>query len=138
MKKYLIVALLCINGYANALDMVLPIRGVTDGDTIRTELDLPCPLCNVSVRILGIDTPESNFLAKCPAEQAKGIAAKKFLASFVSTADRMVVKNIKWDKYGGRIDGEVTINGVDVGAMMISNGYARAYSGIGSKSDWCN
>lgn len=138
MKKYLIVALLCINGYANALDMVLPIRGVTDGDTIRTELELPCPLCNVSVRILGIDTPESNFLAKCPAEQAKGVAAKKFLTSFVSTADKMVVKNIKWDKYGGRIDGEVTINGVDIGAMMISNGYARAYSGIGSKSDWCN
>ena len=139
MKKFILTTLLLVTlSTSYALDMVLPIRGIADGDTIKTTLELPCPLCNVSVRILGIDTPESNHLAKCPAEQAKGIAAKKFLNDFISTAETMIVRNIKWDKYGGRIDGIVEIKGVNVGAMMISNGYARAYTGLGPKSDWCN
>lgn len=139
MKKYILTTLLLATlTTAHALDMVMPIRGIADGDTIKTTLEIPCPLCNISVRILGIDTPESNHLAKCPAEQAKGIAAKKFLDEFISTAETMIVRNIKWDKYGGRINGVVEIKGVNIGAMMISNGYARVYTGMGPKSDWCN
>ena len=137
MKQYILASILALSTTLYAADMVLPIRGISDGDTIKTTLKLPCPLCNVSVRIVGIDTPESNYLAKCPAEQAKGIAAKKFLDNFISTADTMIVRNIKWDKYGGRMDGTVEIKGINVGAMMISNGFAKEYTGVGPKPDWC-
>ncbi len=137
MKNYLAVAILAMSSTVYATDMVLPVRGVVDGDTIQTVLELPCPLCYASIRILGIDTPESNFLAKCSAEQVKGTAAKEFLKEYVGDATTMIVRNIKWDKYGGRINANVDINGVDIGKLMIEKGYARPYRGIGPKSDWC-
>lgn len=118
--------------------MVLPIRGVADGDTIRTSLKLPCPLCAASVRIRDIDTPESNHLAKCPAEKAKGLEAKAFLINLITGQETMMARNVKWDKYGGRIDAIVEINGVNVGNLMISKGFAKPYTGAGPKPNWCN
>jgi micrococcal nuclease len=121
-----------------AAEMVLPIRGVADGDTIKTTLKLPCPLCNVSVRVLGIDTPESTHLAKCPAEKARGLAAKEFVTNLAQGQETMIIKSFKWDKYGGRIDAYVEINGVNVGEKLIANGFAKPYTGEGPKPDWCN
>jgi endonuclease YncB( thermonuclease family) len=118
--------------------MVLPIRGVADGDTIRTLLKLPCPLCVASVRIRGIDTPETSHLAKCPAEKAKGLEAKAFLTNLIVGQETMMARNVKWDKYGGRIDAIVEINGVNIGDLMISKGFAKPYTGSGPKSNWCN
>lgn len=122
---------------AHAADMVLPIRGVADGDTIKTVVKLPCPLCNVSIRILGIDTPESNHLAKCPKEKDLGMKAKMFVVDLTKGQETMIARNVKWDKYGGRIDAYVEINGVDVGKALIEVGLARPYTGEGPKSDWC-
>lgn len=122
---------------APAADMIMPIRGVADGDTIRSTLKLPCPLCNVSVRILGIDTPESTYLAKCEREKALGLEAKAFLIAFSSGKETMMARNVKWDKYGGRIDAYVEIDGINIGDLLISKGYAKPYTGIGPKPDWC-
>ena len=55
--KTLLVALLLSPIVALAHNMVVPIISVTDGDTIKTIITLPCPLCFVSIRIVGIDTP---------------------------------------------------------------------------------
>jgi endonuclease YncB( thermonuclease family) len=137
MKKLLFILLL-VCGVANAAGLVLPIKNVVDGDTISTTLALPCPLCNVSVRILGIDTPETSYLAKCPAEKAKGLEAKAFVKMLVGNEKTMTVSGIKWDKYGGRIDGIVVIANVDVGAELLKNNLARPYTGVGPKSNWCN
>lgn len=119
-------------------ELSLPIRGIADGDTILTNLDLPCPLCQVSIRIRDIDTPESNHLAKCDKEKELGLRAKKFLENFVKGKDTMVIKSFKWDKYGGRIDARVEINGVDIGRLMSKNGFAVHYTGKGAKYDWCS
>lgn len=138
MKKLCAITLLSLLSVTSfATDMVLPIKRVVDGDTISTTLNLPCPLCNVSIRILGIDTPESTYLAKCPAEKEKGLAAKSFLTKFAQGQTTMRVNNISWDKYGGRIDGIVVINGINVGDEMIKQGYAKPYTGSGPKPDWC-
>jgi micrococcal nuclease len=137
MKTLLLSALLVLSSTAYAADMVMPIRGVADGDTIRSTLKLPCPLCNVSVRILGIDTPESNYLAKCPAEKAKGLEAKAFLINMTTGQTEMMARGVKWDKYGGRINANVEIDGVDVGKAMIAKGLAKPYTGEGPKPDWC-
>lgn len=138
MKKLLaILVLFSFAASAFATDMVLPIRGVADGDTIRTTLKLPCPLCSASVRIRGIDTPESTYLAKCPAEKARGLEAKAFLINLTTGQESMMARNIKWDKYGGRIDAIVEINGKDVGQQMIDRGLAKPYTGAGPKPNWC-
>lgn len=138
MKKLFVAGLMAFLSFAaNAADMEMPIRSVADGDTIRSYISLPCPLCAVSVRIRGIDTPESNYLAKCPAEKAKGLEAKEYLKSLLVGHKTMMTRNIKWDKYGGRINAHVFVDGIDIGQRMIEKGYARPYTGQGPKSNWC-
>lgn len=127
-----------MSSFAHAADYVMPIISVIDGDTIKSNVKLPCPLCKVSVRILGIDTPESNYLAKCAAEKEKGLEAKEFTKSLAEGQSTMIISGYKWDKYGGRIDAHVTINGVDVGQALIDKGLAKPYTGIGPKPDWCS
>lgn len=139
MKNILLaLAILSTPALSTATEMVMPIRGIADGDTIRSLVDLPCPLCAVSIRIRGIDTPESNHLAKCPAEKAKGLKAKEELKAMLANQPKMLAKDIKWDKYGGRIDAVVIVNGVDIGQKMIEKGLARPYTGQGAKSNWCD
>ena len=139
LKSYILFTLLLLVIVpASAANMTLPIRGVADGDTIKTTLKLPCPLCNVSVRILDIDTPESNYLAKCPAEKAKGLEAKAFLKEFVTGEPTMLVTSFKWDKYGGRINGHVSVKGTDIATLLIRKGYAKHYTGQGPKPNWCD
>ena len=131
----LLLSLLSLSSFA--ADMTLPIRGVTDGDTLRSTLKLPCPLCNVSVRILDIDTPESNYLAKCPKEKELGLQAKAFVTSLAENQTTMMARNVRWDKYGGRILAYVEIDGKDVGQQLIDRGLAKLYTGSGPKPDWC-
>jgi len=120
--------------------MLPEIVKVIDGDTIKIILsplkDYP-PLDKVSIRILGIDTPEHDWRAKCVLEQELGIKAKQHVIDLVGDAKRIKVTNYKWDKYGGRIDGTVSVNGVDIGQSLIENKLAKPYTGKGPKSNWC-
>ena len=138
MNKILAAVLLLVSSTSYSADMTMDIRRVVDGDTISSVIDLPCPLCLVSVRIIGIDTPESTHLAKCNKERLLGIAAKEFTKSLVGDAKTMLVRDVKWDKYGGRIDGRVEVNNVDIGYTLIKQGLARPYTGKGPKSNWCS
>jgi endonuclease YncB( thermonuclease family) len=118
--------------------MLMPIVGGVDGDTIKSRLDvLPCPLCKVSIRIRGIDTPEKGFRAKCPKEAALAVQASQMTKDLIGSTKLMTVNKPDWDKYGGRIDGEVVINGHNVGNELIAAGLARPYTGKGPKPDWC-
>lgn len=74
MIKSILVIVLFMSSAVSAHELMLPIRGVTDGDTIKTVVTLPCPLCEMSVRINGIDTPESTTrFAQCEKEKLLGI-----------------------------------------------------------------
>lgn len=119
-------------------ELVLPIVGGVDGDTIRTRIDvLPCPLCNVSIRIRGIDTPEKGARAKCQKEADLAVQASRMTKELIGSSKAMTVHQFAWDKYGGRIDGVVVINGYNVGNELIAAGLARPYTGKGPKPDWC-
>lgn len=131
------LAFMLLSQLALSDGLLLPILKVVDGDTIETELNLPPPLNKVYIRIIGIDTPESNFLAKCEKEHQRGNEAKEFLKVYLKDKKNMVVKNYKWDKYGGRIDGIVYIDDINLNDLMISNHYALPYTGQGPKPDWC-
>lgn len=117
---------------------VMPIVQVIDGDTIETRLDcLPTTLQKISIRVRGVDTPESKRnLARCEKEVQLGKEAKEALKTFTAEATSMFVYNVSWDKYGGRIDANVIINGVDISRWLIDNGFAKEYDG-GTKSNWC-
>jgi endonuclease YncB( thermonuclease family) len=114
------------------------INRVIDGDTVEIAVDfLPAPLPpKLSVRILGIDTPEKAPRAKCEAEAEKAKLAKWFTQRAIEEAGRIDINFREWDKFAGRVLGLVFIDGQNLGDMLIKAGLARPYKGE-AKSSWC-
>lgn len=108
-----------------------------DGDTVEVQVDwLPIELGNkLKIRVYGVDTPEKGARAKCPAEAQLGLAATNFTKKFL-TGKPVSVEIKEWDKFGGRILGDVIVNGKSLRAELIKNGLAREYFGDAKKS-WC-
>jgi hypothetical protein len=111
---------------------------VVDGDTVGFEASfLPVPLKKeLSVRVYGVDTPEKGHRAKCDAENKRGLEATAFTKKMITSAKRTQIVIIDWDKYGGRVLGDVLIDGISLRSMLISSGYARPYFGE-AKQSWC-
>jgi endonuclease YncB( thermonuclease family) len=112
---------------------------VNDGDTVVIAAPfLPAPLKpELAVRIYGVDTPEKGFRAKCPQEDARGQAASKFTKDMVANSQKRQVVLYDWDKFGGRVLGDIILNGQSLRGMLIKNGFAREYFGD-AKQSWCN
>lgn len=112
---------------------------VIDGDTIAFKATfLPAPLKQeLSIRVYGVDTPEKGFRAKCPSEDQKGQAATAFTKNLVTTATKRQIVLYDWDKYGGRVLGDIVLDGYSLRALLISKGFAREYYGE-AKQSWCN
>lgn len=115
------------------------ITRVIDGDTVAFQANwLPEPLKKeLSIRVYGVDTPEKSFRAKCPAEDARGQAATKFTKDAINAAKKRQVVLMDWDKYGGRVLGDVLLDGKSLRQMLIANNYAREYYGE-AKTSWCD
>ena len=112
---------------------------VIDGDTVAFQaLWLPDPLKKeLSIRVFGVDTPEKGFRAKCPEEDNRGQAASAFTKKMVEQSTTRQVVLMDWDKYGGRVLGDVLLNGRSLREMLIKQGFAREYYGE-AKQSWCN
>ena len=112
---------------------------VSDGDTIVIAAPfLPAPLKpELAVRIFGVDTPEKGHRAQCPSENARGQAASEFTKKAVSASTQRQVVLYGWDKFGGRVLGDIILNGQSLRTMLIQNGFAREYFGE-AKQSWCN
>jgi len=112
---------------------------VSDGDTIVIAAPfLPQPLKpELAVRIYGVDTPEKGHRAQCPSEAQRGEAASAFTKNLVSTGQQFQVVLYGWDKFGGRVLGDIFVNGQSVRQGLIANGFAREYFGE-AKQSWCN
>jgi len=112
---------------------------VIDGDTIAFEANwLPDPLKKeLSLRVFGVDTPEKGFRAGCPEEDARGQAASAFTKAQINASQKKQVALMAWDKYGGRVLGDVLLDGKSLRMMLINNGFAREYYGE-AKTSWCN
>lgn len=111
---------------------------VNDGDTVVIAAPfLPAPLKpELAVRIYGVDTPEKGFRAKCPSEDQRGQAATAFTKNAVNSSQKRQVVLYDWDKFGGRVLGDIILNGQSLRAMLIQNGFAREYFGE-AKQSWC-
>jgi endonuclease YncB( thermonuclease family) len=110
---------------------------VTDGDTVVIAAPfLPQPLKpELAVRVYGVDTPEKGHRAQCASEDQRGQAASAFTKNAVAkSVKRQVVYG--WDKFGGRVLGDMILDGQSLRAMLIANGFAREYYGE-AKQSWC-
>jgi endonuclease YncB( thermonuclease family) len=146
MKKLLIVAILALTSVASFAQkekqMVIydfPLTRVIDGDTVAFQATfLPPPLKQeLSIRVFGVDTPEKGHRAMCPQEAQRGEAATAFTKAQINAAQKRQVALMDWDKYGGRVLGDVLLDGKSLRAMLIQNGFAREYYGE-AKQSWCN
>jgi endonuclease YncB( thermonuclease family) len=145
MKKILTIILLAISTIAfaqkqkpmNVYDF--PITRVIDGDTVAFQATfLPPPLKQeLSIRVFGVDTPEKGHRAKCPSEDQRGQAATIFTKNAITKAQKRQVAISDWDKYGGRVLGDILLDGQSLRMMLIQNGFAREYYGE-AKTSWCN
>ena len=114
------------------------ITRIIDGDTVAFEANfLPAPLKQeLSIRVYGVDTPEKSWRGACDAEKELGEAASKYTKSLIDNASTLQVSIQGWDKYGGRVLGDVIIDGKSLRYLLIDNGYAREYFGD-KKESWC-
>jgi endonuclease YncB( thermonuclease family) len=112
---------------------------VSDGDTIVIAAPfLPLPLKpELAVRIYGVDTPEKGHRAQCPQEDQRAQLASKFTTQALQSHPKHQVIIYGWDKFGGRILGDILVNGQSIRQGLISNGHAREYYGD-AKQSWCN
>jgi micrococcal nuclease len=112
---------------------------VSDGDTIVIAAPfLPAPLKpQLAVRIFGVDTPEKGFRAKCESENQRGLAASEFTKKLVNASQKRQVILYDWDKFGGRVLGDMILDGKSLRQQLIANGFAREYFGE-AKQSWCN
>ena len=111
---------------------------VVDGDTVQFEAPwVPAPIAQrISVRVFGVDTPEKGHRAQCPREAALGQRATEYTRNMIASATNVRVALRDWDKYGGRVLGDIIIDGRSLRTSLINEGLAREYFGE-SKTSWC-
>jgi micrococcal nuclease len=139
MKKLIILALATFSTLAMANPYDYKIIRVSDGDTVVFEAPfMPAPLKpQLSLRVLGVDTPEKGARAQCPSEDALAQKASLFTKDAVGKAKKVQIEIKEHDKFGGRVLGDVIIDNQRLSKMLIDNGLARAYFGE-KKQSWCN
>jgi endonuclease YncB( thermonuclease family) len=139
MKKIILTFLLLFSGMSYGNPYEWQITRVVDGDTVAVAaLWLPDPLKKeISIRVYGVDTPEKGFRAKCEQENQRGIMASQFTKKMIENSHQRLIFVREWDKYGGRLLGDVILDGKSLRDLLIANGFAREYFGD-AKTSWCN
>ncbi|MEJ6847531.1 thermonuclease family protein [Sinorhizobium fredii] len=104
---------------------------LVDGDTIK--------IGRKTIRIVEIDTPET-YKPRCEAELVKGLAAKQRLRQLLD-AGNVTYEPTGTDRYR-RTLAHVFADGVNVGSVLIAEGYALPYRpGADAKLErlraWC-
>lgn len=108
---------------------------VVDGDTLAVHVNVADGVqVPVRVRLINIDTPELS--GDCEAEIKMARRARGRMEKLLPRGARVDLENIKDDKYLGRIDANVVINGDDVGDILVREKLARRYNG-GRRKSWC-
>lgn len=115
------------------------ITRVLDGDTVEFEAKfMPPPLKPLLViRVLGVDTPEKGGRAQCEKEAKMGAMATAFTKKQIAEGQKIQVELKSHDKFGGRVLGDIIIDGKRLSELLIAAGLARPYFGE-KKQSWCD
>ena len=136
MKKFILF--LCLTTLVHSQELYnWKVLRVIDGDTVEVQVDfLPKELGNnLHVRVYGVDTPEKGWRAKSEKEAQLGSLATKYTTQLVNNAKVINIQIMGWDKFGGRVLGDLIIDGKSLRHLLIDNGYAREYYGT-KKEEW--
>ncbi|MEX2127114.1 MAG: thermonuclease family protein [Xanthobacteraceae bacterium] len=117
-----------------------PIVTVVDGDTLRVGGE--------TIRLVGLDTPETGRNAKCEGERTRGEAATRRMRELVASGGLDVKRVACACKPGtegtsacnhGRLCGELKAHGRDVARILIAEGLAHEYvcGTTGWRRSWC-
>lgn len=140
-KSLLTASLICLSSLA--AEPSKPVKAVVthviDGDTVAIEAKwIPLPMKpQIAVRVYGVDTPEKSYRAKCEKEAELGEKATEFTKGLIAKAKAIEVTFYSWDKYGGRVLGDLLLDKKSLRASLINNGFAREYYGD-AKQSWCD
>ena len=113
------------------------VEKIIDGDTFVGNILLNdgTVVKSVHVRLINVDTPELH--GECDDEIKRAEYAKQRLGELIPVGSTTEIKNIKNDKYAGRIDANVFDSAKrDVGLVLIKEKLGRPYSG-GKRQSWC-
>ena len=109
---------------------------IVDGDTFAGRVNLDDDIqITVRVRLMGIDTPELS--GNCDKEIDMAVRARDRLAELLPIGSVVELRDVKDDKYLGRIDARVyNADGRDVVRVLLDGGFGRPYDG-GRRTSWC-
>ncbi|TCD04353.1 thermonuclease family protein [Erythrobacteraceae bacterium CFH 75059] len=96
---------------------------VHDGDSIVWQRE--------RIRLENIDTPELD--GRCAAERRRAVAARDRLVELLRSG-RPVIRRTGTDRHG-RTLARVSVNGRDVGTVLVREGHARPWEG--RRRPWC-
>ncbi len=137
MNKLLVAFCFSVFGYSVYATPVV-VERIVDGDTFIGSVILAdkTEIMSVSIRLRNVDTPELH--GECDDETRKALYAKQRLEELIPVGSTVEIKNIKNDKYAGRIDANVYDSANrDIGLVLIREKVGRHYSG-GKRQSWCN
>jgi endonuclease YncB( thermonuclease family) len=123
-----IAALIVQRAIADAGEWKVPVvqPRVCDGDTVAVFPDFP-----LKVRLNGIDTPEMHD----ERQAAAALVCRLALAWWIDQvpADKLELRSSSWDKYGGRVLGDLADSSrpdaQTACQWMLEHGYGRPYHG---------
>lgn len=111
---------------------------IIDGDTFVGDVLLAdkTEVMSVKVRLRNVDTPELH--GNCESEIKRAKYAKQRLEELIPKGSIIEIKNVKNDKYAGRIDANVFDSANrDIGSILIKEKVGRSYNG-GKRKSWCD
>ena len=137
MKRWLV--LFCMGCFCQScLATPVVVKYIVDGDTFVGDVLIgkDAQVRSVTVRLINVDTPEIH--GQCEEEITRAEYAKQRLSEIIPVGTTVEIRNIKNDKYPGRIDANVYDSGNrDVGRLLVREKIGREYHG-GKRQSWCN
>ena len=107
---------------------------VVDGDTFKGMFQVfEGVWIHKSIRVRNVDTPEIKSRLIC--ERASAAKATNFMGNMLANTS-IEVKNLDEDKYSGRVDADVSVNGKDLATAIVQSGNGRYYDGK-KREPWC-
>lgn len=138
MIYFISIAVLFLASAARAEDIPAVMVRTHDGDTIVVNIPgVAYKLFSheLLIRIRGIDCPELHD--KNPIVKKWGQEAADYTRLHLpSVGEPIVLKNVKWDKFGGRIDADVDAAGSDLSYQLLQLNLAKPFDGKHKKQKW--
>lgn len=123
-------------GWARRIEpaMEAVVDHVVDGDTVKVRLvgDMPELFREESIRLRHCDTPEKRDPRPAVADLARQATA--FTAARIAPGMTLTLREVGFDKYGGRLLADVEVGGESLCQALIGAGLAHPYEG--GRKDW--